>query len=291
MKALVDADSLIFKCGFAVEHKKYKLFQKGLEEHGCIEAYNYKRDIPKDRLLDEEVSLVVDTEIEPLENCLHLVRQSLESILENTKATSYQVYIKGKGNFREEISKTRVYKGNRDVTHRPKYEAQIREYLIKYWGAEVVDGMEVDDKVCIEQSHDLAQFSYEEKCGDNYTECWAGTIICTIDKDLDQVPGWHYSYATNEKYWVEPEAALTYFYVQLLSGDASDNIEGLPKVGVKTAIKLLENTNLTDKDLYTKCLEVYQERLGESKGKQRLVEMASLLYLKRSIDDQWKPPV
>src|SRR3990172_6800549 len=119
MKVLIDADSIIFKCGFAVEHKTYQLFLDGKEKDGPFETYNYKRDIPKDRLSDKEVSVVVSTEIEPLENCLHLVRQSLEAILEKTKANEFQVYIKGKGNFREEISVTRVYKGNRDIFHRP----------------------------------------------------------------------------------------------------------------------------------------------------------------------------
>lgn len=275
MKVLIDADSIIFKCGFAVEHKLYKLFQRGLEEHGPIETYNYKRDIPKEYLSDKEVYLETNVTIEPLENCLHLVRQSLESILETTKATSYQVYIKGKGNFREEISKTRVYKGNRDLAHRPKYEEQIREYLKKYWGAEEVDGMEVDDKICIES------YKYDD---DQF-------VIVTIDKDLDQIPGPHYNYGTGESYLIEPDAAFTYFYVQLLSGDASDNIEGIPGVGVKTAIELLKDVPITDKDLYTKCLEVYQERLGKRKGKQRLIEMANLIYLKRSQDDHWQAPV
>lgn len=267
-------DSIIFKCGFAVEHKKYKLFQRGLEEHGPIETFDYKRDIPKDILSDPEVYLETTTEIEPLENCLYLVKQSIETILEKTQADSYQIYIKGTGNFREEISKTRVYKGNRDVTHRPKYETQIREYLQKYWNAEAIDGMEVDDMVCIQQQHSR----------NNH-------IICTIDKDLDQVPGWHFNYHTGEKYWVDADQAMINFYVQLLSGDFSDNVEGLPGVGPKIAIKILEECNITDKDLYQKCLEAYQERLGKRKGKQRLIEMANLIYLKRSTDDKWNPPV
>lgn len=280
MKALIDADSILFKCGFAVEHKLYNIILKGMEEHGPIEAYHYKRDIPKNYLSDEEVSLVVSTTIEPLENCLHLVRQSIESILEATKADSHQIYIKGEGNFREAISKTRVYKGNRDTEHRPQYEEAIRRYLLSYWGAEVVNGMEVDDKVCMEQ------WLFANEWNEGRQE----TIVCTIDKDLDQVPGRHYNYGTGLQYWVDPDAALTYFYVQLLSGDASDNIEGIPGVGVKTAVKLLENTPIINRTLYNKCLEIYQERLGKTKGKERLIEMANLLYLKRSPEDLWQPP-
>src|SRR3990167_1971262 len=281
MKALIDTDSILFACGFAVEHKTYQLFLAGEEKNGPFETYNYKRDIPKDRLLDKEVSIVVSVEVEPLENCLYLVKQSLEFILENTKADSFQVYIKGTGNFRDEISKTRVYKGNRDVTHRPKYEEQIREYLIKHWGAEVVDGMEVDDKVTIEQCYDMSWVKYATEGNSTKYHTLGGTIIASIDKDLDQCPGWHYNYKTNEKYWVSEEEALHCFYVQLLSGDYSDNVEGIPGIGSKTAIKLLSGLK-TEKELYEKCLSVYEESLGKRKGKERLIEMANLLHLKRS---------
>jgi hypothetical protein len=298
MHTLIDSDSILFRAGFAVQSKKHKFFIKGEEHFGPFAVYDSKKDIPKEYLTDSEISYTVEESIEPLENCLYLVKRTLTSIIENTNADSYKVYLKGKGNFREQISKTRVYKGNRDVTHRPKYEPEIRDYLITKWKAEVVDGMECDDKVCMEQCKNLAYGSpiYTnlggiEKIYGNYKLIDCLSIIASIDKDLDQVPGWHYNFATKEKYWITEEQAILNFYTQLLVGDASDNIEGIPGVGEKTAIKILEGCPLTDEALYERCLQAYQEHLGKDIGEARLIEMASLIYLLRFEDDRWKPPI
>lgn len=280
MRALIDADGIIFRAGFAVEHKKYKYYIKGEEHLGAFAIYNYKKEVPKELKEDQEISCEEETDIEPLQNCLYLVKQEIEGIISATNASSYSVYIKGKGNFREEISVTRVYKGNRDVTHRPKYEEQIRDYLVTYWKAQEVDGMEVDDKVAIEQCKDLSQFSYEEQCGDNYMECWASTIICSMDKDLNQVPGWHYNYAKKEKYWVSEEEARRTFYIQLLSGDASDNIQGVKGLGPAKAKRLIDECK-TEAEMYEVTKGQYLKCYGEI-GFDIMHEMANLIWIKRT---------
>ena len=282
MHCLLDADSIVFRCGFAVEHKKHKFFIKGEEHLGPFQVYEYKKEIPKEFKDDPELSYEEEVSVEPLQNALHLVRQEIEGIISATDATSYQVYIKGKGNFREALSVTRVYKGNRDVTHRPKYEEEIRQYLKEHWGAEEVDGMEVDDKCSIEQE---AHYVCEE---DSAGEGICATIIASIDKDMNQVPGWHYNFKTKEKYWVDEARATKNFYLQLLTGDAADNIQGIPKVGPVTAASILEGCT-NSKDMYLRCKEAYQRYYGEQADKV-LTEMANLVYLLRSEDDVWHPP-
>mgnify|MGYP001587111305 FL=1 len=47
MHCLLDADSIVFRCGFAVEHKKHKFFIKGEEHLGPFQVYEYKKEIPK----------------------------------------------------------------------------------------------------------------------------------------------------------------------------------------------------------------------------------------------------
>jgi hypothetical protein len=222
-------------------------------------------------------------EVEPLENALHLVKQKIISTLEAVGANEYNIYIKGEGNFRDEIAVTRPYKGNRDLTHRPRYEKEIRDYLINVWNAELVNGMEVDDKVAMEQWYDL----YHRYPGKT-TKAGADTIICSPDKDLDQIPGWHYNYNTGERYWVDEETALRNLYIQILAGDASDNIQGVPKIGHKTAIRLLEGA-AREEDLYRICKEQYDKAYGE-KADEIMNEMANLVYLKRSENDKWERP-
>ena len=282
MHCLLDADSIIFRCGFAVEHKKHKFFIKGEEHLGPFQIYEYKKDIPKEFKEDEGLVYKEEVEIEPLQNALHLVKQELEGIISATSATGYSVYIKGKGNFREAISVTRVYKGNRDVTHRPKYEKEIREYLKEHWDAIEVDGMEADDRCAIEQE---ARYVCEE---DNGGEGICTSIIASIDKDLNQVPGWHYNFKTKEKYWVTEEEGERNFYLQLLTGDASDNIQGIPNVGLVAAARILEGA-VHSMDMYLRCKEAYVRYYGKDADKV-LTEMANLIYLRRSENDAWQPP-
>jgi hypothetical protein len=132
MLALIDADSIIFGCGFAVEHNHHLVYSE--QEEVPLFVTTSKKEV-KGFPNVETVK-----EVEPVENCLYLVKRKIQSILDNTKSTSYKVYIKGKGNFRDEVAVTREYKGNRDKEHRPVYEKEIRQYLKDVWGAIEVNG-------------------------------------------------------------------------------------------------------------------------------------------------------
>lgn len=285
MLALVDADGLIFSCGFAVEHTAWFVYKEGEGEIPSKVFYSKKElnNFIKENPLFGSVETYPHKEVEPLENCLYLVKRKMESILENTKATSYKVFIKGTGNFREEVAVTRKYKGNRDATHRPVYEHDIRQYLLKQWSAIVVDGMEVDDAVAIES---LKHWHYDYYEG-HKEFILQDAIICSPDKDLNQIPGWHYEYNKQMAYWVSEADALRALYVQILAGDASDNVQGIPGVGPKTAERLLEKANSRE-EMYGIALSEYTKAYGDS-GYNKLLEMATLVYIKRTEEDQWKP--
>ncbi len=65
----------------------------------------------------------------------------------------------------------------------------------------------------------------------------------TIDKDLRQVPGWHLNPDKEEEpVYISQEEGDAFFYEQWMSGDSTDNIYGLWKVGPKKAQKILEQT-------------------------------------------------
>jgi hypothetical protein len=278
MLALIDSDSIIFGCGFAVEHNNYLVYLE--EDEIPIFVARSKKEVKG------YPNIETVKEVEPLENCLYLVKNKLEAIIKNTKATSYKVYIKGKGNFRDEVAVTREYKGNRDKEHRPVYEKEIRQYLKDMWGAEEVDGMEVDDKVAIEHG-----WAGDMGVNAGYrTYDYSKSVICSPDKDLEQIPGKHYNYNKPEKgvYRVSEEDALRNLYVQILSGDASDNIQGIKGMGPVTAGKLLTCCK-TAGEMYEVCKKEYQKAYKENWEKV-LTEMATLVYIKRSENDSWKPP-
>jgi DNA polymerase-1 len=146
---------------------------------------------------------------------------------------------------------------------------EIRSYLTDVWGAEVTDGIEADDILGIEATLD--------------PEC----VICSIDKDLNQIPGKHYNWKNDKHYEVSEFEGWYNLYTQALTGDVSDNIPGLPKVGPVNAKKILENDK-THRDLYESVLGAYLKRNFST---EYLVEQMNLLYLWRKMPDQWEKPV
>lgn len=81
--------------------------------------------------------------------------------------------------------------------------------------------------------------------------------IFNIDKDLDQLEGFHFNYQKialkdqNEKImrykglkYISKKEAFYNFCVLMLVGDSSDNISGVNRVGIKTAEKRLKDRSI-----------------------------------------------
>lgn len=304
---------LVYRCGFAVEHTYYKLYDEDHMDSGPVEVWDKKKLVPdeyKDRVTKVK-------KIEPVENALHLVKTTLTSICTDLGVNpkdknKVRLFLTGEGNFREKVAVTKPYKGNRDPLHKPKWYKEIKEYLIRYWNAEVVDGIEADDSLGIIQmeayNYNKSKHSRRGDPRDIQAACSGmhggkGTIICSNDKDMSQIPGWHYDFTKKNKYWVSEEEADRWFYIQLLAGDPTDNIPGIPGVGIKTAQKLLKDCT-TEKEMYDVCWKAYGKHispewsgaLSDSNINNLLVnatitEMANLVYIMKEKDKYWEPPV
>lgn len=201
---------------------------------------------------------------EPLSYTLHSVKQTLESILDVFEPSDKtRVLLQGSGNYRNQVATIQPYKGNRDPSKRPQYFDEIREYLIEYKGAELVHGKETDDELA------TTQWANKDR----------STCIVTIDKDLDCVPGWHYNYVKQEMYYVDLATANKKFWLQVLTGDSTDNIQGIPKVGPKTAEKTLEG--ITDwSEMHNAVLKAYENKFGSDAFK-HFHETATLIWIQR----------
>ena len=66
------------------------------------------------------------------------------------------------------------------------------------------------------------------------------TIVVSIDKDFQSVPGIYYDYNKDETHHVSEEEADNYHLIQTLTGDATDGYGGVPKVGPVAATKALD---------------------------------------------------
>ena len=179
----------------------------------------------KTALIDADIMLYRAAwkhEGEDVEGAYETIDAMFEHIFYVTKCVNYVGFLTGKLNFRKEIAKTKPYKGNRKDMALPEHFDKVREYLIDSWNCEVVDGMEADDALGICQNE------------------MEDTIICSIDKDLLQIEGYHYNWNKNETSFVSEYDAWHKLYLQTLSGDSTDNIAGIPRVGEKKADKILE---------------------------------------------------
>jgi hypothetical protein len=188
-------------------------------------------------------------------------------LLDLPEIFEWELHLTGKGNFRHDVAVTLPYKGNRKDKAKPVHYEAIRKHMVDKWDAIVTDGMEADDKLAIRQ-HELTE---EFKHKDN-------SVIVTLDKDLDQVIGWHYNFVKKEMYYMEQDEADLRFFKQFLTGDRIDNIQGVHGIGDKKSQKLLED--LSNKERW--------DCVVEHLGLDRAIENGHLLYMLRSDDDNFE---
>lgn len=232
MLALIDGDIFRYRHGFAGQ--KTALL---IHTDDGVASYPNKtvlfKDFPAYPLEDVEKVIIP----EPIENVLHAVKVTIQQIINDTQATDLKIFLTGAGNFREEL--VDYYKANRASSDKPVHYKAIGTYLQEVWGAEVVDGYEADDALAMEQYQEYLSTREDQHYGNPVDY---GTIICSIDKDLDMVPGWHYNFVKRNKYFITENEGLYNFFHQMLTGDAVDNIKGIKGIGAARAGAILRNS-------------------------------------------------
>jgi len=162
--------------------------------------------------------------------------------------------------------------------------------MIDKLGAIVIHGQEADDAMSIKQ--------YESDLG--------STCIVTIDKDLDNTPGWHYNFDSLALYYVQEKEATYNFYRQLLMGDRTDNIRGIPLVGEVNSKKYLEgcyNEDEMAQEVYRRYTdlamrEVEADELDDQEylkvidkeARRQMLENGQLLWMRRHEGEMWQIP-
>lgn len=205
---------------------------------------------------------------EPIENALSTVKTVLGNIRGKFPDAEYhRLFLTGRDNFRDKIATIKPYKGNRDPSKKPKYYDEIRQYMIDHQGAEVVDGQEADD------AQGIAQWAAKDR----------STVIVGIDKDLRMIPGWHYNFVKDILDYVALPDANEFFFKQMLTGDTTDNIQGIPKVGPKTAEKLLAPCEKNLHKMQEVVMNEYRRYYGDE-AEAAYREMAGLLWIRREED-------
>jgi 5'-3' exonuclease len=134
--------------------------------------------------------------------------------------------VKGQGNYRDILYPE--YKNNRQYDPDSigvKFVPTIRKLAVHEGLAIESTGREVDDLLRIWAIQAM-------EAGDDYA-------VLTIDKDLKCIPGKYYHLKTNTIEVITPEAAMRHYFEQMLKGDSTDGIPGVPGLGPVKATKIL----------------------------------------------------
>lgn len=161
------------------------------------------------------------------------------------------------------------YKANRKANRKPLAWKAAREYLESTTNAVWRPRLEADDVMGIlATGHTkLAPAS-------------ADRIICSVDKDMKQIPGLHYDWTKDEEVRVVSGLdADAFFYAQVLAGDPTDGIPGIPGVGMVKAARLLAEPH--EGTVWERIVALYEKR---GLSEEYALTMARLVRILRASD-------
>ncbi len=153
---------------------------------------------------------------DPLERYLDKYIDDLTSRLH---LDDWVIFVTGGDNFRKEIYPE--YKAHRKKKEKPKWLTDAYKYLYYKQGAKAERTYEADDLLGIALTDD------------------PDGLLMSYDKDLDQIPGWHYNWYRDEMYYIGQGEAEWFLARQALAGDMTDNIPGIKGIGPKKAEAIL----------------------------------------------------
>lgn len=151
-----------------------------------------------------------------------LFRTKVAELKANCDADNVVLALKGEGNFRRRVLPT--YKANRANLVPPMLRQPLMDWLLTHPQAVSRPLLEGDDVIGILATRP----SHRDH------------LIWSTDKDLRQIPGRH----LNSDFQIEEiseEQADHQFYMQCLTGDATDNYKGLPGCGPVKAQRILKS--------------------------------------------------
>jgi 5'-3' exonuclease-like protein len=215
--------------------------------HSCPPRWDPSKPIP----LDVDGNRVYPTftpeqDRKYLETSWNILLKNIEELVDKLFCDDFVMAVGGNGNFRKDIFSDYKISSSRQTKGKPPnvIVPALRELLVFEGHAIAADGCEADDLI--------RTWALQARAADEEY------VICSIDKDLKCIPGWHYFMHKGKEQLVEISEweAKVFFYQQLLQGDPVDSIPGIPGIGpVKAEKQLAECT--TEEELQEKVVELY----------------------------------
>lgn len=179
-----------------------------------------------------------------IEDAIADIELFLMDIKHATKAEDYLLCFSSAKNFRKTLVPS--YKEFRKKSKKPALLASLRARLLTAFPSLVWENIEADDVMGILATREPDKY-----------------VICSIDKDLNQIPGKHFNWKdltalyTPPVYEVDEETAWQYFYKQVLAGDPADGYSGVPGIGPKKAERIL--AGLSVNEMWDAVVKTYTE--------------------------------
>lgn len=278
MRCLIDADILSYQCAFAGQFKDERTGELVMKDFDAVEEMlNMKiLEITEECMSDDPPLLFLtgDARLAGVMNRVPRWRPEHKDVVLRPS-------------FRFDEAKTKPYKGQRHAD-KPLHYDNIRAYMLATYETVVSDGVEADDMLAVWLTSNP-----------NY-------VLCTIDKDLRQVPGWHYSWSIGKRpsipmYGVtelghidlvgKPKkldaTGLKSMFAQTMMGDAVDNVQGIEGFGPVAAYEVLSPCT-TELELLQATARTYRKHYPET-WLERLREHIDLVYMIRQFDKDGVP--
>jgi 5'-3' exonuclease len=215
------------------------------------------------------LDFTLEEDREYLEESWKNFKKELITLLDSVYCTEYLMAVKGPDNFRNLLYPE--YKLNRhaDPNKQNMFVPIIRKRAVEAGYAIESEGREADD---------LLRIWAEEASSVNEEY-----IICTIDKDLKCIPGKFWNMKHNEMQVITKLDAMRHYYEQLLKGDPTDNIPGVPRVGEVKAAKILTDCKL-EEEFQEKVIEQYILAYDDN-WKDYLLSNGKMIHLQKHWND------
>ena len=189
----------------------------------------------------------------------------IEDILSASGVDDYMMFLTSRC-FRYDIPSYKKYKGTRKkAVKKPEFYA-LEEYMIQRHKAIRVPELEADDLVL------LFQNNLKEE-----------TRILSTDKDVLQQAKESFNYNPKEMKIISlDDEQINYnVYHQMLTGDSTDNIEGVHGVGPAGARKILKDCE----SIPETTLNAFMKKYGQQEGMFRYLSTYRLVYMLKTKRD------
>jgi hypothetical protein len=186
--------------------------------------------------------------IEDLTDYQDRIDQIFSEAIAKSDADYYRIFIETPNNYTFRKILNPEYKSKRTGKPLPHNYHEIKQYIIETYNPALAVGIETDDYIVSTLKYLSEEYPLTE------------VVVCANDKDYKTIPMTYmdlYYGRYLDTSVINEDQANRNFAIQMLMGDAVDNVVGLKKVGVKKA----------------------EEMIGSEKAKRKLMQIVWLEYL------------